>query len=240
MDLNEVLGEEMTDTAGHTTETDEVERIKNRVKLIVEQKFADGITPVYLSQLGNDIGEDRRLIEKITKKKFSDFIKDDLGFEIHAMGEHQNILYLVPPEYTTGQPESHKRHSPRYTKAFWAAFAKPIEEGERRFINLATHEFGADEETLRQRGGEIREISPSFTSPAEGSGSAMEIAERLERWLKEQELDPEPFLLRRRRPTSAGSMSLLDMLLNSLDVEQLKRVSLPLDVVRILNDRRPH
>jgi DNA primase len=215
-------------------QAEEVARIRERIDALITAHFGKGAPCYYLSQLGNELGEDRKLLEKLTRMKVSQFVAKEFGFEIGRTGTHQNVLYLVAPG---GGAEPPPVAAPRYNSRFWTAFAVPLPEGERRYIELAEFEFGTDAEALAASGGEVREITADFLTKVDQPRTPAQIAERITAWLETQKLDVADFLLQKRRRAREGN-SLLDRLLSALDKEQLKRTNLPLDVIRSLDARR--
>jgi hypothetical protein len=217
----------------------EVERIKARIESLVDQRFATGADTFYLSQLGNALGSDRLLLEKLTRRKLAEFIRSEFPFEIQVTGLHKNVLFIVRPGGTSPVPDVHKpRTTPRYVSRFWAAFVVPLPADERRFININSFFFGSDETAIRASGGDVREIRGEFIAPSDASANVSEISSRIDRWIEEEHLDRTRFIIQQRHNQSDTSPSVLDQLLEMLTIDQLKRVSLPLDVIRTLSERR--
>lgn len=212
----------------------EVTRIKSRIGSIIDEHFSRASGDLFLSQLGSKLGEDRQALEKLTGMKLSQFIRSNFAHEMGATGEHKNVLYLVGQgksiEATAQTP------TPRYLPRFWAAFAVPLIEAHERFIALETLRFGPDAPELKAGGHDVRRIDPKYIAPRNASGSAADTAGRITAWLEEQQLTKDRFLDTRKRPRETES--LLDSLLKALDGDELKRVSLPLDIVKALSERR--
>lgn len=230
---------EIPATQGASSDND-VARIQQRISDLIAEKFKESEV-YYLSQLGAQLGADRKYLEKLTEKKFAMFLRETFPFEIGKTGEHQNVLFLKNPNPVTRSPtvaasNATGKAAPRFIPRFWAAFAIPLRADEDRHIDLDTCDFGS-KETMFAHGKDIRRIDPSFIAPQEASGSATETVERIYRWLETEGLDAKRFELQPRR-TRNGADSLLQHLLSALDRDQLKRVNLPLDVVKSLSDRR--
>jgi hypothetical protein len=238
LDKESVHDSFMSEEIPSSSETAELARIRLRIESLVNKHFATGADIYYLSQLGNDLGSDRLLLEKLTHQKLSEFIQKEFNFKICITGEHQNVLYMVRPGHSISEIPTPKPGTTRYASRFWAAFSIPLTEGEHRFIDIHTLAFGSDESSLKGTGTDIREIRPEFIVPHGTYGSATEIADRIERWLDEQQLDRFPFLAQRSQSARDARPSLLDQLLDALDGGQLKRISLPLDIIRTLSERR--
>lgn len=215
-------------------QAEEVERIKTRITALVNDRFSRGSEMYYLSQLGTDLGADRGALERLSHGKLREFVEEALTFTIKATGQNQNIFYIARDATATSASET----PPRYNRSFWSAFAVSLMEDSRRFLNLDTQRFGPDEPSLRKVGGDVREIVADYLRKSGEPGDSQSIAGNIRRWLSDQELDPAPFLLtQKQRAAFSAQRSALDVLLESLDNDQLKRVNLPLDIVQALKAR---
>ena len=228
----------MAENEAGRSDDEEISRVKERIASLAEQHFETGANIYYLSQLGNELGADRPLLERLTHGKLSEFVRDQFEFEIGRTGVHSNVLYLVRPGVTSSEAQISKPLPPRYNRRFWAAFTVPLADGESRFFGLQSFTFGPDKEALKKLETEILEIQKEYVAPHNGSRSPAEIAGQIARWLNVHGLDPDQFLARHRHPSSDVDSSLLDQILNALDGEQLKRVSVPLDIIRTLGKAR--
>jgi len=131
----------------------EVDRIRARIAGLVDGHFSAGATSYYLSQLGNELQEDRKILERLTKKKVSEFIQEEFQYNIGRTGSHSNVLFIVAPGADPAKPDA---ALPRFNKRFWAAFSVPLSEGERRFLDLSDLNFGPDSESLGADGRPIQ------------------------------------------------------------------------------------
>lgn len=216
----------------------ELERIRAKLVEIIEAEFESGSDAVYLSRLGNALGDDRLTLERLSHQKLSSFVAEHLEYPIQQTGKQQNILYLVRPGVDPVDVTFKSSSTPRYSRRFWAAFAAPLSEGEERHINLNTQRFGASIEQIKVApDDDIRPIPHDYVS--NGSESASEIAGMISSWLADQGLQPDAFLQRRGKKERADydHLSILDQMIRTLDGDQLRRVSLPLDVVASLLKR---
>jgi hypothetical protein len=223
----------MTPQADEGEATDEVGRIRKRIAEIVEGHFNTGKGHLFLAQLGSKLGQDRVTLEKLTRMKLSQFVRSHLSYEIGTTGEHKNVLYFVAHGKSAEAPDT---PLPRYLPKFWAAFAVPLTDAHERHINLETLKFGPDVGDLQADGQDVRPIDAKYISPRDASGSASDTAARILAWLHEQHLAGDRFVDTRKRHRDMDT--LLDVLLKALDIEQLKRISLPLDIVKALAERR--
>ena len=214
----------------------EIIRIKNRITNIVDTHFNNGEEIIYLSRLGIELGSDRTTLEKLTRVKFSQYIHENFDYQIRTTGQHKNILFLAP----IGKDVKHPPISaPKFLPRFWAAFAKPLQDGEyERFINIKTLYFAsAATEVVADDADNIRSISKEFIAPQDAPIDALQIFNRINRWIDNENLKVEDFVISRKRATDKKE-SLLAILVHALTSDQLRRVTLPLDVVKSLSDRK--
>lgn len=209
----------------------EVERIRGRIESLINDHFARGEPIFYLSRLGTQLGHDRARLEKLTGAKLAAFVRDGFDYEMAAEGQHNNVLFL---KSKTGTARA--LPTPRYVSRFWAAFAIPLKADESRYIDLDTLNFGPDRNALGGPDADIRQIGEEFIAPREASGSAADTATRIARWLDSETLEADRFLAKRRKAKGEGKTA-LEALLNALDGDQLRRVDLPLDVVKALLEK---
>lgn len=209
----------------------EVARIRERIKGLIERAFANGKPTYFLAQLGNELSDqDRKTLEHLTGTKVARFVIDNFDYEVGRTGQHENILYLVAHDGNAAIPPE---AVPRYNGRFWSAFKVPLNAGQKRFINIETFEFGPDAAAIAAQDAQVREITPDFLPRGEEVPTSEQILKRIAGWLEAQELDQAAFLIQRRK-RHRGQGDLLSALINALDKDQLKRVSLPLDVVQTL------
>ena len=225
----------MAENSVDPSDADQISRIKDRIATLVKQRFATGANTYYLSQLGNELLSDRQLLEKLTKGRLSDFIRSEFDFEIGKSGAQRNVLYLLQPGTTSSALQDLRPNPPRYNSRFWAAFAVPILDGESRFLGLQNFTFGPDKKALRKTEMDVLEIKQEYVTPQDASRSPGEIAGQIARWLDDNEFTPGRFLTRCQRFSHDAMPSVLEQLLGALDEEQLKRVSLPLDIIQTLS-----
>ena len=211
----------------------ELERVTNRIIALVNEHFARGEERFYLSGLGSLLGEDKKLLEKLSKRKLADFVEHVMGYEIGKTGQHLNVLHIVRPASAGPATPSARRKSPKFISEIWNAFSVPLEDNERRFIDIVTKTVSTDPNVLPAAVGAVREITPEFVT--DGSLKSVEIGDRILRWLEQEMLDPALFIASSRRDSDAPS--LLQQMLELLDGDQLKRTTLPLDVVKALSER---
>ena len=224
---------------------EEASGIGERIVGLVENWWKNHQSPLLLSRLGNLI--DKEDSRQIKQKGFSlrSYITHNLSDRIRLIQDKDNpvIIASVPKEINEDEhrliekllKDDHKGEvdkNPIFRPAVWAAFKIPLDKDKERYID--------PKEPIH-----FRDI-PSKEGPQEGirvdrkfiggpNSDPTEIGDKIREWLKENDLGEIPFLVSRKiRSTRLPSHDLLGRLLFSLDSDDLKRVSMPLDVIKKL------
>jgi hypothetical protein len=216
------------------TEIDTLAEVIGAIRDYIEGKFAEGRSRVYLSSVGSDLPDLKTQSETLTGLRFAQFIEKNLGYPIGRTGAHNNVLYVARKE---GQAADLGAVSvPRFISSFWAAFSKFIAEGEQRYINLSNLQFGPDRVTVGSDTDDVRQIESQFVATNENERHPAAMLTRIDCWLEQQGLERQRFLGASRKQ-STHRRSLLAKVVSELSPDQLKRTSLPLDVVKALLDQ---
>ena len=225
--------------------SDKSDDLHGRVVRSVRERWENQKIPALLSWLGNLNGAELSRVTKehgVTVRQYlTDRLSDQvavvqhqtkkeligvvpIGIDVAAEGGEDDLLERVQRQETSTIP--------RFHPAFWAAFRKPIENSKRRFVtdvepirfkDVSSH----DEELGIEIGREY--ITGSDSDPSE-------IQRKIEDWLEDHDVDSEIYLsARQERP--AEPRDLLDLVLDSLEPSELKRVTMPLDVILKLRRR---
>jgi hypothetical protein len=224
----------MSQPSAETTDT-ELARIKERLDELVETRFLQGKNIYYLSALGNDLGSDKSAIQEKFGLTLLEFIQKHTKYQTNRFGAHNNVYGIIPDGVDPHDviPERPRR---RFKKGFWAAFIYADgTEPTTHYLNLSTLHFDTTEEAARAGGGAILPIDAKYQVCWSDPQKQDLLHERIEQWLNDNNLTPDPFYEVR---FSSGSETLLENIISSLSAEQMQRVSLPLDVVAALFKRR--
>lgn len=127
---------------------------------------------------------------------------------------------------------------PRYDAAFWAAFRIPLEDHKRRYVTDQHPILFRDiDPTIGKSFG--REIGRDYILASDAEPS--HVAKRIEDWFDDNEVDSKIYERTSRPSTRQPSepRNLLDCVLESLDPDELKRVTMPLDVILRLRRQSP-
>lgn len=124
---------------------------------------------------------------------------------------------------------------PRFLPAFWAAFRKPLDESQWRYISVREPVIFQDLPSS-EKPPDFVEVDRRYVLGPDAE--AAEITRTAQSWITDNEL---PEALYMQKTTSRGqslrSDNLLDALLSALDPNDLGRVVIPLDVVLKLRTR---
>lgn len=128
--------------------------------------------------------------------------------------------------------KTHSRSSgadPRIHSAFLAAFREPLDESKGRYTSIRAP-FRFVDVSSEERPDGFREIAREYVAGPDAE--AMEVQQKAQDWLAANGLDPDRFLWKDKADVARlPSNDLLGRLLLSLEPDELKRISMPLDVV---------
>ena len=229
--------------------TDSKEELSDRIVRLVEEHWAERKTALLLSNLGNSdhgaIGRHAKDRSGSLKAYVRDALSDRVKIIQHSsrfavigalpagaeLDDNVNVDDLFPVA------DAQDLHSPaRYHRALWAAFRLPLSndkgryvsaDGPVRFVDVAA---GSAPEGFVQVDGEL-------VDPADGDPRSIE--GRILKWVADNDLDVSRFQARTQGPDPGSpSDDLLGQVLDALGPEELRRLSMPLDIVQKLRGRR--
>ena len=223
--------------------------INTRILELVQRCWREHQMPLLLSRLGTQ--EDGRIAEVARQQAggLADYLRLMLSDRIRVVQHSAKpmVIAAIPSEvaadidgtYDSILEKTFSRTESsflRFHPAFWAAFRKPLAEGNKRYINIhPPFRFVDTSSTVQPKG--YAEIEPRhILSPA---AESTEVVQNLQAWLEENSLQASSFVPT-GKPQSARlpSDDLLGRLLHALDPDDLRRVSMPLDVVEKLRRER--
>lgn len=222
--------------------------IGNRVERLVQKHWSEHGTPLLLSALGN---HEEGAISRQIKLEFGSlrsFLDEVLSNPIRVV-EHSSqhaIVGVVPRNKETDSiehwdPILEKTRSdavrPRLHPALWAAFRKPLSQDKARYVFLDNGVRFSDVPLEQHQAGGIkvpRELILGIHASVE------EMYAGVQEWIKANNLDIEQFSLSATAQDARKlpSKDLLGALIDALDAEDLRKFSMPMDVVAKLR-RRP-
>ncbi len=219
---------------------------KTLVRYLVESYFRDKGQALLLSRLGQSLrtqGVD--LQAALAGRKLSEVIEDELGDVILLTSSlvDPKIMSAVPkckqPAVVPSRPEPEPAQPPipRVSPTVWAAFTKPLQDGQVRSLEIYPPSFT---DVPESQGVLLRQCiqQKDLTLRAAGvtkSSYEQEVFSKISAWLATQDVELREITAETVSARHANSRkSLFDQMYDRLSEEQRKRVSLPLDVVESL------
>ena len=226
-----------------TTSTESSELDDRIVREVREHWDQHGI-PILLSQLGNKHGGDIAAKARHEAGGLAAYLRSRLADRIQIV-QHSSkpvIVGAIPAgvdQGTIGNFDSllsrtqspTLKAAPRYRPAFWAAFRKPLDETKRRYISIRAPLRFVDAAQEERPEGSI-EIQREYIVGLEAEPTR--VVQQAQAWLASNSDEVEPVQCLADEPSPAANLpahDLLGRLLLSLDPEDLKRISMPLDIV---------
>jgi hypothetical protein len=222
---------------------DELDRIASRVEELCRAALLSG-RPYFVSALGIDLGEDLQRIKAETGGTLADFLRGRLSskYELVRRGEHANVLAIIPVGGESLAASEFVKGRERFHYRLWAAFSVPPTSGA-RYLKMSDLTFEDLPAESPQPEGTLP-ISIDLVPPADHLQRDETIWQNLTKWLSDNGLEREEFLASERRASKsvnsvrAEGLSLLELVLNSLDRRQLQSTQMSLDVVATLHNSR--
>jgi hypothetical protein len=224
----------------------DLEQTKHLIVTEVQKHWSRTGRALLIAQLGSRLGANTRTeIEADTGLKLQAFIRTNMTDDllIHPNPRSPDILGLFPRDaqlaedlsfyfQPAGQPAAK-----RYRPSFWAAFAKPIAPNYRRYIR-PDDLFFVDLPQTAPAPVNTLEITRDAVPPEDADGRDQLIIQSISKWLAQTSLPEQSVLLGAhtdsRIATEQTSHNLLFSILSHLDDAELKRITLPMDIVRKL------
>jgi hypothetical protein len=229
--LEDVLASEETDK--------ELERIAKRVESLVDE--GKELHPKYLvSALGIALGEDLKILKRLTNRGLNDFIESRLShrFTLERTGVHANITAVVDrlrDSATLQRPTSSREQNLRFHPRFWAAFSVPAKGDHVRILNQDDLTF-KDVPSEEAPKGELT-IGKDLIVSADEDRRDEKIKANIAIWLDQNELHVDKFQASKRASSQTFNQqtgSLLEAIIAALDRRQLQSNTLTLDAIATL------
>ena len=224
----------------------EYDELDNRIVGLIRQHWEEEKKPLLLSQLGSlDSGR----VAKGAKSLMGSlgvYLRVRLAGKVRVL-QHSTkpvVVGAIPSDVDVpasdvdrllGQGSEGGKGVGRYKAAFWAAFRKPLDPSERRYLHVdqPCHFRDSGDEAVAGHG--YTEIERSFIADQGADDTKTE--ESIRAWLESKGMEAQEFY-QSRDGTSLPHDDLLGRLVSALDAEDLKRMTVPLDIVQKLR-RRP-
>ena len=216
--------------------------LDSRIVDLVRKCWEEHRIPLLLSRLG---GEDDGLIGRLAKQEAGSlgaYLRRRLAARVRVIhhSAKPTVVGAIPadaeiPEnadfdmlldQTQGRAVE---AAPRYHPALWSAFRKPLDESSRRYMSVQPPPRFQDALPEDRPDGFV-EITREYIVGLDVE--ERKVHQRIQDWLAANGLDPESFSLKNKATVSRlPSDDLLGRLLLALEPDELKRISMPLDVV---------
>ncbi len=216
--------------------------IDDRIVELVQNFWEQHHLPLLLSRLG---GEDKGTVATHAKREAGNlarYLNDRLANRVRVI-RHSNksvLIAAVPFEVEIASQDLDEAleqttsgrtpvTSPRFHAAFWAAFRVPLEDGKARYLRIREPIRFKDLASEDPPGDAVEITRDYITDPDMDSEVAIE---KIHNWVANNQLDLSDFLLKKKPVVpNFPPDDLLGRLIIALEPEELRRVSIPMDIV---------
>ncbi len=215
--------------------------LDGRIVDLVQEHWEKHGMPLLLSLLGSEEGGEIGRLAKQEAGGLGAYLRHRLTARVRVIHDSTNtVAGAIPVDAEVDAnagfdrllEKTHSRSSgasPRFHAAFWAAFRKPLDESKGRYTSIRAP-FRFVDVSSEERPDGFREIAREYVVGPDAE--AMEVQQKAQDWLAANGLDPDRFLWKNKADVARlPSDDLLGRLLLSLEPDELKRISMPLDVV---------
>lgn len=222
------------------------ECLKNFIRTKVKEEESTG-RKLLLSNLGSKINtQDQGLRDALGENSLSFFIKSEMRdeFKIESMPHSPLARILLPISQETTKQLSNINNSTsskkvRYDKIVWLAFTQPLVDDKRRYLHLSSPQYFVDKSAPVGDITQWREIPKASittkTSDIENNDFYLNVHQKIQQWLDHEKIDPAAVIFNATRKTNKQSLysapSPLELIFSKLSEEDLKRITIPLDIV---------
>ena len=217
--------------------------IDRKIVDIVQEHWGKCSTPLLLSQLGSRISREDMEGIKHEHRNLVTYLRSRLADRLYVLQSRKNpaITAAMPADAkddtidddtmlsgTLRRPET---AFPRFHPAFWAAFVKELGPQTRRYVNIGPpprfQELSGD---TMPSDADATEVANEYVVGTDEDVAAVHSSIR--RWLSDNHLDESHFLAETEsQHKQLPSDDLLGKLILALTSDDLKRMSIPMDIV---------
>ena len=225
------------------TTSDPSHDLDDRVIRLVREYWEEHRMPLLLSQLG---GQDGGSIAKQAKQRtgsLAKYLRTQTANHVRVIQHSTNytVVGAIPLDVAPNANQDsidellertqHRevRTTPRFHSAFWTAFRKPLDQPMRRFISLQAPIRFQDLASEEEPHGFI-EIERQYVVGFDAEET--EVHKTAQDWLSDNKVEEALFLWKAEtKTTHLPPDDLLGRLLLALEPDELRRISMPLDIV---------
>ena len=215
--------------------------LENGVVQLVEQHWHDHNKPLLLSQLGNrELGQQA----KAAAGGLATFIETRLRDRVRLI-QHENqrqLVGVIPWGLGAGGSDHNalleRTRNPsdagdqRFAPAFWAAFRKPLATGYSRWMHSERPVRFEDVSEGFEAAEGFVEVDRSYIVDPEGDAAT--VLASIKAWREDKGVKLDAYLRARESDLRSADDDLLGQILDRLGPDEMRRVTMPLDVVRKL------
>lgn len=231
------------------TTPSESSSIGDQIVDLIENWWQEHRSPLLLSLLGNLLGSENSRRIKLESSSLTDYLDQHLSSRVRVIRYSNNpsitavVLKGVEDDENGLFEKVLKRTrgrigdtGPRFRPSLWAAFRAPLDETMTRYIATQEPIRFLDISSSDPEPGNHTKISRQFiVSP---DSESAEVQQKIDEWLKENNLDPTSFLIdTKEKSMPLPPKDLLSHLLLSLDSNDLKRIHIPIDIAKKLRQK---
>lgn len=229
------------------TASEQSSDLNNRIVSLVEKHWEENNVPLLLSRLGDHDNGDIARSAKQKAGGLAVYLRRELVNHVRVIqhGTKPTITGVIPAnaeikddeidEFLDRTSSKSMNVTPRLHPAFWAAFRKPLDAHQRRYMSVQ-EPFYFQDTVPENKLDDLVEVAAEYIAGPDSD--SMEVHRRARDWLSANQIEEVRFFskeeARERRPYSNN---LLDKLLLTLEPEDLKRISMPLDIVNKLRQQ---
>ena len=230
------------------------EEAKRHIVEAVNERWVSRQSAYLLSQLGKDFPQELRTMAHGSKLIDTVAEEFDGSLKLISKGEgNQKVWAIVPNNIDTNPatqsiPTSTSNHAIRFQPSVWAAFRIPVPDGHKRLLMQqgATYKFQDIPRDQPNLPGSLVEIYPEDI--AQTNQATADVGEHIIHVLQQKNFPLEKVTAGRSAPSaplkstfgarSTEHYSLLDAIVECLSPSEIRRVSLPLDILEKLKERK--
>jgi len=208
----------------------------------VHDRWAQLKKPMLLSQLGNQVSREESTQLKEQFGNLASYLRSKLPDYVTVLQSEENptIVGVIPAKVVDDNSLSADNllsrsvrrtgyASPRFHRAFWAAFIKDLEPEKHRHVFIGPpprfRDLGIDEDP-----GDTIKVAKEYIVGTDDDIAA--VYESIKKWIRANKLKEEVFVAKSTPiAEELPPDDLLGRLVESLTQEELKRMSIPLDIV---------
>ncbi len=225
------------------TTSEQLSDLDNRIVGLIRECWEEQQTPLLLSRLGKkDDGDIMRETRQKTGSLKTYLIKQ-LAEHVRVIqhSTRPSVVGAVPADAEAGATNSDVdellertqgnlvKTTSRFHPAFWAAFRKPLDVSRQRYMKNHPPFHFQDLATAEDPPDGCFEVEREYVVGPDGE--VAEVQKKAQDWLAAKNLQPMFFLKGKTGGAHLPSNDLLGRLLLALEPDELRRMSIPLDIV---------